>query len=273
MFVTFLIAFRESLEAFLLVGILLAYLRQLEAMQYAKWIYAGVVAGLAAALGAAFILQFVIDQFQSKTYQLILTASIMLLAAVVLTYMAIWMQKQVKEETGSAKEQLKQHVSTGNIIGIAFLAFISVWREGMETILFFSALVFNGTKISAPGGFLGFFLAILCVWLLLRGTRGVPIRQFFRWSSLLLIVIAAGLLSSATNILQGLNYLPGSAKPLFDLSGVLSDTHGLGEFLRGLFGYTATPSLLQFTVWLTFLIFALVLWQQAYSSPAKPKKA
>lgn len=52
MFVTFLIMFRESLEAFLLVGILLAYLQQLEATRYAKWIYVGVFAGILAALGS-----------------------------------------------------------------------------------------------------------------------------------------------------------------------------------------------------------------------------
>lgn len=273
MFVTFLIAFRESLEAFLLVGILLAYLRQLEATQYAKWIYLGAVAGLAAALAAAFVLQFVVDQFHSRTYQLILTAAIMVLAAVVLSYMAIWMQKQAQKETGAAKEQLRQHVSTGNVIGIAFLAFISVWREGMETILFFSAVQFDGGTLSIPGGLLGFALAIVCVWLLLTGVKGVPIREFFRWSSLLLIIIAAGLLASATNILQGLNYLPGPTSALFDVSGILPDTGGVGEFLRGLFGYSATPTPLQFAVWLTFLIIAVTLWQRAYAKPKKQTQA
>jgi len=269
MLVTFLIAFRESLEAFLLVGILLAYLRQLDASRYAIWIYVGVVAGLLAALGAAFVLQFVISELNNDTYRLILTAAIMLLAAAVLSYMAIWMQKQAKEATGAAKEQLAKHVSTGNIFGVAFLAFISVWREGMETILFFSALLYSGEQLSLPGGLLGFAAAIVCVWLLLRGTRGVPIREFFRWSSLLLIVIAAGLLASSTNILQGISVLPGPTAALFDLSGVLPDSSGLGEFLRGLFGYDATPSPLQFGVWLVFLIVAIVLWQRAYATKKK----
>ena len=273
MFVTFLIAFREGLEAFLLVGILLAYLRQLEATQYAKWIYVGALMGGLAALAAAFVLQFVASQFHSKTYQLILTACIMLLAAAVLSYMAIWMQKQAKEATGAAKEQLKRHITTGNIFGVAFLAFISVWREAMETILFLSALVFGGETISLPGGILGLAAAILCVWLLLSGVKGVPIREFFRWSSLLLIIIAAGLLGSATNILQGLSYLPGTTSALFDISGILPDTGGVGEFLRGLFGYSASPTPLQFAVWLGFLVIAVTLWQRAYAQPAHPKRA
>lgn len=268
MFVTFLIAFRESLEAFLLVGILLAYLRQLGASEYAKWIYVGVVGGLLAALGAAFVLEVVVSQVNNKTYRLILTAAIMLFACVVLTYMAIWMQKQAKEATGSAKEKLREHVSTGNVIGVAFLAFISVWREAMETLLFLSALFYAGQTLSLPGGLLGFALAICLVWLLLKGVRNVPIREFFRWSSLLLIVIAAGLLASSTNILQGIGFLPGPTGPLFDISGVLPDTGGFGEFMRGLFGYDATPTPLQFGVWAFFLIVAVVLWQRAYASKA-----
>ncbi|GAB5377935.1 MAG: FTR1 family protein [Acuticoccus sp.] len=268
MFVTFLIAFRESLEAFLLVGILLAYLRQLGALQYARWIYLGVVAGLVAALAAAVVLELAVSQVDNKTYRLILTAAIMLGAAIVLTYMAIWMQKQAREATGSAKAHLKEHLSTGNVLGIAFLSFISVWREAMETILFLSALAYSGESLSVPGGLIGFVLAIAVVWLLLRGTRKVPIREFFRWSSLLLIVIAAGLLSSATNILQGVGILPGPTDPLFDISGILSDQGGFGEFLRGLFGYNASPTPLQFGVWLAFLVVAVGLWWRAYAQKA-----
>lgn len=267
MFGTFLIVFRESLEAFLLVGILLAYLRQLDATRYAVWIFVGAIGGLLAALAAAVVLELVVSKLHSDTYRLILTASIMVLAALVLSYMAVWMQKQAKEMTGAAKEKLREYVSTGNIVGVAFLSFISVWREAMETILFLSALMYSGIMLSFPVGLIGCALAILVVWLLLRGTRGVPIREFFRWSSFLLLVIAAGLLASATNILQGLGYLPGPTTALFDISGVLPDTGGPGEFLRGLFGYDASPTPLQFFVWLGFLLIALTLWYRAYAPP------
>ncbi|MEM9222301.1 MAG: FTR1 family protein [Pseudomonadota bacterium] len=273
MFGTFLIVFREGLEAFLLVGILLAYLRQLEATRYSVWIFVGAFLGILVALGTAFILEFVISKFHSDTYRLILTAAIMVLAATVLSYMAVWMHKQAKEMTGAAKEQLRQYVSAGNVVGVAFLSFISVWRESMETILFLSALMYSGVAISLPGGLIGFVLAITVVWLLLRGARNLPLRAFFRWSSLLLIIIAAGLLASATNILQGLGYLPGPTTALFNLSGIVPDTGGAGEFLRGLFGYDATPTPLQFGVWLAFLLCALTLWLKAYSTPKKLKQA
>lgn len=273
MLVSFLITFREGLEAFLMVGILLAYLRQLEATQHAKWIFAGVAAGIIASLASAVVLRVVVSQFDTRTYQLILTAAIMLTAVCVLTYMAIWMQKQAREATGAAKEQLKKHVTAGNVFGIALLAAISVWREGIETVLFFSAIAYGGAAFSYLGAILGLVVAIVVVWLLLRGTRNVPIGEFFRWSSLLLLIITAGLLSSATNIFQGLSVLPGPMTPLFDISGTLPDNKGVGSFLRGLFGYTASPTPLQFGVWIAFLSTAILLWQRAYRKPPKAKEA
>ena len=84
------------------------------------------------------------------------------------------------------------------------------------------------------------------------------------------MVIAAGLLGSAVNVLQGVKVLPGSTAPFFDISGVLSDQSGVGAFLRGLFGYNATPTALQFGVWLVFLLVAVLFWNRSYSAAARP---
>lgn len=268
MLITFLIAFRESLEAFLLVGILIAYLRRVGGRQYIKWIYAGVVAGVLASLAAAFVLQVVVSQFSNEIYRAYLTAGIMLVATIVLTYMAVWMQKQAKAHTAHATKQLETYISSGNIFGIALLAFVSVWRDGLETVLFFSALSYGGEAPSLAGALIGFGLGIVIVWLLISGTRSVPLGTLFRWTSLLLVVIAAGLLGSAVNILQGVKLLPGTTAPLFDVSGVLSDQSGAGAFLRGLFGYNATPTPLQFALWLAFLVVAVVLWNRSYTAAA-----
>ena len=271
MLLTFLILFRESLEAFLLVGILLAYLARIGARHYKRWIYAGVAAGLVASLIAAFVLQVLVDQFSNEFYRQLLTAAIMFAATCILTYMAIWMGKQARAHTEHAKRQLEEHISAGNVLGIALLAFFSVWREGLETVLFLSALTYTGQGLSLLGGLLGMVLAIVLIWLLITGTRRVPMHTFFRYTSLLLIIIAAGLLGSAVATLQGAGFSLGPSSPLFDLSGVLSDASGPGVFLRGLFGYNATPSLLQFALWAIYLVVAVVLWRRGYA--ARPKAA
>ncbi len=268
MLVTFLIAFRESLEAFLLVGILLAYLDRIGGKRYAKWIYLGVAAGLIGSLIVAVVLQVVIDQFSSDFYRAEITAAIMLIACCILTYMAIWMHKKAKAETEHAKEQLQSYISAGNVIGIATLAMVSVLREGIETVLFLSALAYGGQEVSIPGGLVGLALALVLIWLLMSGTRRVPLDLFFRYSSLLLIVIAAGLLGSAVLTLQGVNLFPGPTTPLFDVSNVLSDTNGVGIFLRGLFGYNSSPTAPQFGLWAAYLVVAVIIWWRGHAKKA-----
>ena len=118
MLLTFLILFRESLEAFLLVGILLAYLRRIGGERYARWIYVGVAAGLTASVVAAFVLQVVVDQFSNELYRAVFTAAIMLVATGILTYMAIWMHRQARAHTEHAKRQLEEYMTAGNVIGI-----------------------------------------------------------------------------------------------------------------------------------------------------------
>ncbi|WP_102223765.1 FTR1 family iron permease [Acidimangrovimonas sediminis] len=263
MFVTFLITFREGLEAFLLVGILLSYLDRLGAGRQARWIYLGVAAGLVASVVAAFVLQVLVGQLSSHAIRTVLTAAIMLLATAILTYMAIWMGKQAKAHTDEAKRRLEAHVSAGRVLGIVALAFLSVLREGIETVLFLSALSYSGEGISAWGSLAGLALSIVVVWLLLRGTRQVPIAAFFRWTSLLLIVIAAGLLGSAMNQLQVVGVAPGGTAPVFDISGWLPDSTGPGVFLRGLFGYNATPTGLQLASWAAYLAIAVTFWGRA----------
>ncbi|MEJ0098114.1 MAG: FTR1 family protein [Bauldia sp.] len=268
MLLTFLILFRESLEAFLLVGILLAYLARIGGQRYRKWIYLGVAGGLVASVVAAFVLQVLVDQFSNELYRALLTAAIMVVATCILTYMAIWMGKQARAHTEHAKRQLQDYMSAGNVVGIAMLAFFSVWREGLETVLFLSALAYTGQPLSLPGGLIGMALAVALIWLLITGTRHVPLHLFFRYTSLLLIVIAAGLLGSAVAMLQSAGFKLGPATPLFDISSVLPDTTGVGVFLRGLFGYNATPTPPQFALWALYLIVAVVLWRRGYAAKA-----
>lgn len=272
---SFLITFREGLEAFLLVGILLAFLRKLDAIHHAKWIYSGVVAGMIVSVAVAFLFQVVLDQFTNERYQGYLMIGILLFATTVLTYMALWMQKQARAQTESVKKKLEDYVSGGNLFGMVVLAFVAVLREGMETVLFFSALMYSGAEVTMEDGLigavLGIILSVALVWVLMRSTRKVPLQPFFRYTSLLIIIIAAGLLSSAVNMMQSVHLVALWMTPVFDISHVLDDRGVFGTFLRALFGYNSSPTGLQLASWLVYLGAALPLWHQGYA-PVKTAK-
>jgi len=271
MLASFLITFREGLEAFLLVGIALSYLTKLNAKHFHKYIYMGVAAGFILSLLVAVVFQLFIDQFSNDLYRNYLMAGILLFATFVLTYMAIWMQKQAKEQTAQVKANLQKCVTTGNVIGLVMLSLLAVLREGFETILFFSALMFSGGNEFSQeqgiiGAVIGLALSLSLVWILMKGARKVPLAAFFRWTSLLIIIIAAGLLSSAVNMLQASELLSVFYAHIFDVSHILDDRGVFGTFLRALFGYNASPSLFQFATWGVYLTVFTLFWKKSYAS-------
>ncbi|MGL6005712.1 FTR1 family iron permease, partial [Aeromonas sobria] len=155
MFASFLITLREGLEAFLLVGICLSYLAKLGASRYNKFIYLGVGLGLIASLVVAFLFQVVVSQFESERYNHLLMAGILIFATLVLTYMAIWMQKQAKSQVGAMTARIDAAIDGGNLFGLVLLAFLAVMREGFETVLFFSALIYSGQGVDLQSGLMG----------------------------------------------------------------------------------------------------------------------
>ena len=269
MFASFLITFREGLEAFLLVGIALSYLARLNASRHNKFIYLGVGAGLILSLAIAFVFQIVVDQFSSEHYRNLLMAGILLFATAVLSYMAIWMQAQAKAHIGQMQQSVRECVTTGNVFGLVFLSFLAVLREGFETILFFSALLYSGQGLTLQDGLIGAVLglvaSVVLVWILMRSTRQLSLQPFFRWTSLLIIIIAAGLLSSSVNMLQAAEWLPVIKPAVFDISHILDDRGTFGTFLRALFGYNSSPGLMQLVVWAVYMAVFIRFWKRSYS--------
>ena len=121
------------------------------------------------------------------------------------------------------------------------LAFLAVMREGFETVLFFSALVYSGQGVDLHEGLMGalggLLLSVVLVWGLLRSTRKVALAPFFRWTGLLIIIIAAGLLSSAVNMLQATGSSPSGRR--------LSSTSVTFSTIRGIWYLPARPVWLQ----------------------------
>jgi len=264
----FLITFREGLEAFLLVGILLSYLRRMDAQQYNKYLYLGVGMGLLFSLLVAYAFQVLIDEFDNERYRHFLLSGILMFAVCVLTYMAIWMQKQARQHSNQVQQNLAALITTGNLFGMVLLAFLAVLREGFETVLFLSALMYQepfSASSGLTGGLLGILLSIALVWVMLQGVRKVPLATFFQYSSLLMLIIAGGLLASSVNMLQAVEVVPILHQPLFDISFVLDDRGTFGTFMRALFGYNDSPTLIQFLTWCIFLTVTLSFWKRAYA--------
>ena len=136
MLASFLITFREGLEAFLIVGIILSYLGRLQASKYNKYIYIGVCIGVVVSLFIAYIFQVVIYGIENELYQHYLMIFILLFATVVLSYMVVWMANQSKQVSEKLKEDLKQSATLfveaadqGDVD--AYFELFKIYRDGL----------------------------------------------------------------------------------------------------------------------------------------------
>ena len=206
----FLILIREGLEALLVVAAVIAYLIKSGNKRFAKWIYLGVLAGLAGSGLIAVLFTFLFGG--SGPIQEISEGVCALIAMLMLLWTSNWMLNKssveawnryirTKTETAVASAQRKadagESVGFGMIVSLAMLSFLAVFREGAETVIFYESIY--SMSQDAHGMWIGGIAAsvvLLVIFLILRFTSvKIPIGPFFLVTSILmavLVVIFAG---------------------------------------------------------------------------------
>ncbi len=273
----FLIAFREALEAFLIIGIILSYLHRVKRPELGRWVWAGTVAAALSSLVIAFLLQVVFLSFTMMNAEVYLKVGIMFFASLMLAYMVFWMAEQSRGIRSELEQEIDRHLTAGNFLGLVSLAYFGVLREGIETVFFFAAIGHGdiGAAMASWGALAGFALAGFLCWLMFRSAVRVPLKTFFKVSGVLLLLIAAGLFTQGVSILQDLEIL-GSLNPkVYDITWFMPEhpvdeqhfirdtgQHPLipsqvGVFFKALFGYSAAPSIEEIIAYFGF--YALIL--------------
>ncbi len=240
-----LITIREGVEAFLIVGILLGYLTRMGQGGLKRYVWVGALSALALSVLLALAFQALAVQFEGTGAE-VFEVSVALAAVGVLTWMVLWMQRQARTIRGELEQKVAAAISRNQAYVLAGLAFISVLREGVETALFLSALLFTaGQRNLLLGALLGLPIALVIVYLVFHTTVRLDLRAFFVVTGVLLIFIAAGLVGHSVEGLQELGVLPGFEEPLWDTSGIISGDSLVGRLLHAFIGYEARPTLWQ----------------------------
>ena len=251
---SFLVTVREGLEIALIVTILLGYLRSLDQKRHFKGIWYGV--GSAAALSIAFGggLEIASSELDGRVLEAF-EGFTMLFAVVVLTWMLFWMKGQAAGISQVLRHRVDTALSTGSVFALALLAFSSVGREGLETALF----LFAGSSTQSSdvafvaGGVLGFVVAAAAGAVLYYGSARLPLKQFFLASGVVLMVLAAGLLSNGLAELHEATIIPDLGVRPWDTENSLSMTSSLGKFLHTILGYDSAPALAQIALYWSYL--------------------
>jgi high-affinity iron transporter len=240
-----LITLREGLEAALIVGIVLGVLRKLRRQDRSPVVWAGVGAAVAASVVAGLVLNALGVAFEGRGEE-IFEGVAMLLAAGVLTWMIFWMQRQGSQVQAVLEADVRRAVTVGSAWGLFGLAFVAVLREGIETVLFLTAAAFSATPAQTlAGGAVGLAIAVVLGWLMFAAGKRLAVRAFFRATSVLLILFAAGLLAHGVHELQEAALLPTVVEHVWDINPVLDENGAVGVFLKAVFGYNGNPSLLE----------------------------
>ena len=258
---------REGVEAALIVSIICAYLARTGNARHLGRIGLGVAAAVVASAALGLVIFATLGELQTPWEQ-VFEGTTMLVAAAVVTWMLFWMRRQASSVTGQLQRALDRVLTAGSAWGLALLAFTAVIREGLETALFLvgqataaTTSVGGGGAVSVlAGATVGLLISVGLGYAFYRGSRRLNLGRFFRWTGVLLVFIAAGLLGSAVHEFVEIGWITLGTQTAFDISATLPHEAGIGLFLRALFGYSSTPEVVALAAWGSYLLVILSLY-------------
>ena len=255
------IIWRESAEAMLVVGILYAWLRKHpDVKRGMRYLWAGVGAGVGLALALAAVMLGIARMLSDEGLEYFQLA-MMLVASGLIVQMVFWMRKHGRTFRRDLETDMQTNAERANWWGLLVVVALAVGRESAETVVFLYGLGAQYTSVWSFLGVLalGIAAAWLTFWALQQGSRFFSWRTFFRFSEILLLLLAGALLVSAVDKLIALDVLPPLVDPLWDTSAVLDDSSRTGGFVAAFTGYRARPALLPLIVlaayWVTVVAF------------------
>lgn len=247
MLATALIVFRETMEAALIISVVLIA----SAGQRGRFVAAtaGIAAGLAGAGVVALLAGRLSMMFQGAGQE-IFTAAILVLAVLMLAWHVGWMAQHGRAEAAAARD-VGREVGAGrrDLGAVAVVIAVAVLREGTETVLFLAGLASAGGLGSVPdiavGVVAGVAGAAALAGALYLGLLRIPTRRLFAVTNGLIILLAAGMAADAAGVLVQVDLLPSLGQSVWNSEWLVSDSSVVGKALHALTGYVSHPAGIQ----------------------------
>ena len=276
-----IISLREGIEAALIIAIMLSYLRKSNQTDLRKYVIAGTITAIVASLGVATVVGLLWGIFEGPMLT-VFEGTVVLIAALLLTTMIVWMWNAGTQVTQEIEDSMERSVIQQSGIGLALLSFSLVVREGIELSLFSMALVIQEGLQSYIGIALGLSLAVILGVGIYKGSLRISISVLFKWTSIFLILFAAGMVAYGVHELQEAGLLligpievwninppllSDGSYPIFHDNGVI------GGLAKALLGYNGNPSALEVVAYITYLGIAFAyLWMKQKGSGSTLEK-
>lgn len=268
----FIIAFREVIEAGLIVGIVMAATRGIPGR--GRWIGLGVFLGLAGAGLVAIFAERISDAFEG-TGQDVLNAAVLLFAVVMLIWHNTWMAKHGRELAGELRAT-GEAVRSGQRSAAALTVVVgaAILREGAELVLFLYGLVASGTSGAElqVGALAGVGAGVLLSAVSYFGLASIPSRYVFSVTSALIILLAAGLAAQAVQFLTNAGIVTVLDQQMWNTSAYLTENSLPGRVLHALVGYTDRPTIAQGIAYVSTIVVMVALMQLGKGSGGRARK-
>lgn len=209
-----LILLREGLEALLIVSALIAFLSKTGQSRYKKWIWLGAILGVIVSVLAAFLFNTLFSVSTAGANREILEGYTGLAAVAMMLGVGVWLHRKSSTAAWNRyiQSQMGRAISAGSVASMAIVSFLSIFREGAETIIFYMGMapsISTGQLLSGIG--LAAAILIMFAVLFFRFSSRIPIGPFFKVATFFIYALAFKIMGVSLHALQ--------------LTGVIGSTH------------------------------------------------
>lgn len=268
---TFVIGLREGVEAALIVSIIATFLRQEGRKDALRWVWVGVLSAAAICLAIGVLLD-VVDQELPQKEQEALETIVGAVAVGIVTFMLVWMRKHAAGLGKELRESTAGALRDGSVKALVGMAFFAVFREGLETAVFLLA-VFQHTDnpgTAGTGAVLGLLAAVVIGFAIYRGGVKLNYARFFRFTGLVLALVAAGLVASTLHTAHEAGWINFGQDQAVDLTWLVVPGTWTAALLTGMLGLQPQPTTIEVIGYLLYAIPAITyILMPARKKPAK----
>jgi len=260
-----IISLREGLEVALILVIMLSYLKKTSQSDLRRFVINGSVFAAIVSLGAAIVVGLFWGVFEGAMLN-IFEGTVVLIAALLLTTMILWMWKAGSSVAKDIEMSMESNIVKQSGIGLALLSFSLVLREGVELSLFSMALVIQEGDLSYVGVVLGLVFAAGIGFGIYKGSLKISMKSLFKWTSVFLILFAAGMIAYGIHELQEAGLLLIGPLEVWNINPpllpdgsypLLHENGAIGGLAKALFGYNGNPSALEVVAYLAYITIAI----------------
>ncbi len=274
------LAFREGLEAILVIVIILLYLKNTNQRFYYKYVFIGSILAIISSIVFAIIFTAILGGF-SGTFEETFEGYTFIISGTFIITLILWMSKEGPKMKKNLEEKVEFSIETGKVISISILIFIIIVREGIELVLLLVGVTSVGSLNQTGvilGSSIGLGISVGIGLVIFYSVKTINLSKFFKISNVVLILFAAGLITYGIHELIEAGVVNPIIEDVWNIKHILPESFPdgnpatpewleiIGSLMKALFGYNANPSLLEIIIYPVLLIsialISLKLWKR-----------